>query len=192
MAQYTLFPSFVQVYYHSQYGPHVMTLPTLQWSPGAGQGAFETWDLASISADTMIEAFVTAWAELFTDDSEFDYYAIWNYPDEDSLPVQVAYNTLAIPGGQVAATQNTKAVELTVTWACSGGFILKTVGLDAIGSANFQKVGVTGILALIPDIVAEVTGSGNGWASRAGTQPIFGKQIAYTLNEKLRRSYHEN
>jgi hypothetical protein len=66
------------------------------------------------------------------------------------------------------------------------------VGLDAIAPANFNKIGVTGILALIPEIVANITGSGNGFASRAGTQPLFGKQIAYTLNEKLRRSYHTN
>lgn len=192
MTRYGLFPSFVQVYYHSQYAPHVMTLPTLQWSPGEDQGTFETWAAGSTGADGMISDFIDVWAELFTDDTEFDYYSIFNYPAEDELPEQVAFGTLATPGGQVAAAQNTKAVELTVTWACAGGFILKTVGLDAIAPANFNKIGVTGILALIPEIVANITGSGNGFASRAGTQPLFGKQIAYTLNEKLRRSYHTN
>jgi len=192
MTQFSLFPSFVQVFYHSQYGPHVMTLPTLQWSAGADQGDFANWFPGSVDADSMITAFVTAWADLFTDDTEFDYYSIFNYPDEESLPEQVAFGTLAIPGGQVAAAQNTKAVQITISWACVGGFLLKTVALDAIGSAQFEKIGVTGIIALIPDIVDEITGVTNGWASRAGTQPLFGKQIAYTLNEKLRRSYHTN
>jgi len=192
MAQYGLFPSFVQVYYHSNFGPHVMTLPTRQWSPGLDQGTFSTWSATDHAADDMITALVTAFADLFTTNSEFDYYAIWNYPDEDALPEQVAFGELGIAGTVTPGTINTKAVQTTISWACDGGFLLKTCLMDSNAPAQFGKVNALGILTLIPDIVTEVTGAANGWASRAGTQPLFGKQIAYTLNEKLRRNYHEN
>lgn len=192
MTVYSLYPSFVRVYYKSIWGFHVQTLPTLQWEAGAGSGSFVTHAAGTVDADDMINAFLTVWSDLFTTEVTWQYYEILNYADEDSFPVPVATAALAQVGTVAPGTINNKAVQLTITWQCAGGHILKTVGLDANASPDFVKLGPTQIAAAVPDVVAEITATTNAWASRAGTQPLFAKQAAYTLNEKLRRSYHEN
>lgn len=192
MTQYSLFPSYVQIFYHSTWAPHVMTIPTRQWSAGDDQGNFLGWDEGTHPADNMIQTFVTAWADLFTSEVVFDYYAIFNYADEESLAVPVAFNDLSTPGTVSPSGITNKAVQITISWQCAGGFLLKTVGLDANSGVDFEKIGPIDIMTFLPDVVTEITAVTNGWASRAGTQPLFPKQAAYTLNEKLRRSYHEN
>lgn len=192
MAAFSLFPSYVQVYYHSPWAPHVMTIPTLQWNDGASGGTFDTWAAGTTGADGMINDFIDQWATLFTSEIEFDYYSIFNFPAEDEDPINVYSGSLAILGTVTPGTINNKAVQLTISWGCSGGSLLKTVGMDANAPTDFLKVGPIGIITFIPLIVAQVTSAASGWASRAGEQPLFGKQVAYTLNEKLRRSYHEN
>lgn len=192
MTVFTLFPSYVQANYHSSRGVHVAIMPTLQWSPGGSNGVFETWDSVGVDADTMIQEFFDAYFPLFPTTVEFDSYTIFNFPDEDSHPEPVSFGALGQVGTGNAATTTWVAIQATITWQCGGGFILKTVGLDAVASANFAKTGPLTIATQIPDVVAAITGSGNGWASRAGTQPLFGKQIAYTVNEKLRRNYNLN
>lgn len=192
MAVHSLFPSFVQIFYHSVWAPHVMTIPTLQWNPGADQGTFDTWEAGTTGADGMINSFIDDWADLFTTAVTFDYYTIFNYADEDALPVPVAFGALGTTGTQTPGSLNDKAVQITVSWQCSDGSILKTVGMDAVAPVDFVKAGPLDLASFIPDIIAEITGVANGWASRAGGQPLFGKQAAFTLNEKLRRNYHEN
>lgn len=192
MTVYTLFPSYVQVFYHSPWGVHVQTLPTLQWEAGAGSGSFLTHAAGSIDADVMINAFIDVWLTLFTTEIVFDYYTIFNFADEDALPVPVASAALGQTGSAAPGSLTNKAVQVTISWQCVGGFLLKTVGLDANAPVDFTKLGPTELAAAIPTIIAEVTDDTNAWASRAGTKPLFPKQAAYTLNEKLRRSYHEN
>jgi len=192
MTAYSLFPSFVQVYYHSIWSPHVMTLPTRAWLSGADQGEFLGWDDLYHDANDMITALITEWMTLFTEEVVFDFYTIFNYDSEESLPVSVASGVLGLDSGVAAGTISNKAVQITVTWQCLGGFILKTVGLDANPPTDFEKLNPVQVSAGIPGVVDEITALTNGWASRAGTRPLFPKQAAYTLNEKLRRAYHLN
>lgn len=192
MTEYGLYPSYVQVSYHSPKAPHLMTIPTLQWNQGTGNGTFDTHDAVGIDANDMIQALIDEWALLFPDVVEFDFYTIYDFSDPDGLPSPVSYGALTQVGGVAVGTTTWVAIQMTVTWQCLGGSILKLVGMDAVSSANFAKTGPTDILAFAPGLVAEVTGSGNAWASRAGTQPLLGKQIAFTVNEKLRRNYYLN
>lgn len=192
MAVYTLFPSYVNIFYHSPWAPHVATLPTRQWSTGVGNGTFLAWDASDIDAEDMINEYVDALTALFTTEIVFDYYQINNFADEESAPVPVAYGDLAQAGSVAAGVIDNKAIQFTVTWQCVGGHILKTVLLDANSASDHDKIGPTGIAAAVPDLVTAVTAPTNAWASRAGTQPLFPKQGAYTINERLRRAYHMN
>lgn len=192
MTVYSLFPSYVQIYYHTSNAPHTMIIPTNQWHPGDVQGFFDGWDFGERDADTMINDFIADWADLFTSNTTFDYYTIFNYAEEESLPQAVAFGELAVPGTVSPTGANYIAVQATISWKCDNNSILKTVGMDAVAPDNFQKVLPLGLTTFIPDIIAEVTGVSNAWRSRAGGLPLFGLQAAFTLNEKLRRSYHEN
>lgn len=192
MAQFGLFPSFVQINYHSPRGPHIATVPMKQWSAGVDQGFVEDWVSTLTNADTMIQEFVDGYAFLFPDNTVFDYYTIFNYEDEESDPVPVAFNTLTQLGATAVGSNIWVAVQQTVTFQCEGGHILKIVGMDAIAGTQFLPVGPTVIAAALPDLVAALTSTVNGWASRAGSMPLFGKQIAYTINEKLRKQYKLN
>lgn len=192
MTVYTLFPSYVNIFYKSIWGPHIATLPTRQWSPGPDNGTFLAWDLSDIDADTMVQEYVDAIEDLFTEEISFQYYQIMNFADEDATPVPVAYGALAQVGTVAAGTIDNKAIQFTITWQCDGGSILKTVLLDANSAQDHEPASPIAIAAVIPDLVAAITAPTNAWASRAGQQPLFPKQGSYTINERLRRAYHMN
>lgn len=192
MTLFSLFPSYVNIFYHSPWAPHIATLPTRQWSPGADQGTFTAWDLSDIDADTMINEYVDGVLGILTEEIVFDYYQIMNFLAPDGLPVPVAYADLAQAGTVTPGTIDNKAIQFTVSWQCLGGYLLKTVLMDANSAPDHDRIGATAIAAAIPDMVTAITAATNAWASRAGTQPLFAKQAAYTLNERLRRAYHMN
>lgn len=192
MTAYTLYPSFVNIFYHSPWAPHIATLPTRAWSSGPDQGTFNAWDLTDIDADTMINEYVDAAAALLTTEVVFDYYQIMDFLTEEGPPVPVAYGDLAQAGTVAAGTIDNKAIQFTVTWQCDNGHILKTVLLDANSAPDHNKLGPTEIASAVPALVTAITAPTNAWASRAGTKPLFAKQGAYTLNERLRRAYHMN
>lgn len=192
MTVFSLFPSYVQLSYHSPQAPHVALIPTLQWRPGGAWGTFDTWDEGTIDADVMIQEYVDAVVLHYANNVQFDFYTIFNFPDEESDPTAVVFNTLGQVGSVSVGTLTWVAVQQTLTWQCAGGFLLRTVFLDSIATSQFAKISALDAGITYPALISAVLASTNGWASRAGTQPLFIKQAAFTLNEKLRREYRLN
>lgn len=193
MTAFSLFPSFVKLYYHTAYSPHVQIIPTRQWNTGLDEGSFDDWASGTIGADDMVQGFVQDVVPYIVTTTVYDYYEIWNYPDEDSLPEVV--RTVAVVDGEGLVDpsgKTTKAVEVTYSFKTSFNNILKIVLLDGVANTQFDKVGVLDAPTYSADIIANIINPTNGWAGRDGGQPMFCSQIAFTLNEKLRRSYRQN
>jgi len=194
MTVFSLAPAFVVVEYHSAFGPHQATYPTLGWDDAivaGGHGVFKDHLGVDRDSDDMIKDLVNKLKAFFSADVLFDNYIIYNQPDADDIPQPVTGNSLAIAGTNVApgwekATQN--------TWSFRTEFfnLSKLVLLDSATADNFDRItNITGITAA-EDLVTEWTSTANGWAGRDGGRPTTFIQIAVTLNEKLRRGYRMN
>lgn len=190
MAANSLYPSFVRIFYHSQFGSHVMTLPTLQYSSAAigTLGEFATWDAGSTDADEMINALVDDIAGLYVEDeTTFDNYEIFNMATPTSDPTWQYGGTLGVTGTLASAVGWREAVQCTYTFRTSLGGIARLVLLDRPTENVFARL--TTLSAPEALIATELGSTARGWAGRDGGQFAVFKNQTITLNERLRREY---
>lgn len=184
-----LYPSFVRIFYTTAFAPHVMTIPTRQWSGTPGTpGEYEAWDASSVTADSMIEAMVAAMLPNNLPSTSFTSYDIYDVPVIDEPPV---WKYTAQLSGQVGTLVNTgwaQAVQYTMTFKCADGQLFKIVNLDTPVGNQFGNV--TGLSARDADIASAVLNPAYAWQGRQGGQPIAFKGISISLNKRLRREYH--
>lgn len=194
MTANSLYPSYVKIDYHSIWGTHVMTVPCKQWSgvtsPG-GKGQFDSWSGSPKDADDMIKDYVDLLAPFWLASSSFDMYTIYNMSAPDATPDPVAANSLGVAGTSVSVYW-AKAVQTTFTIRTDGFGIMRVVMLDAPNPNSFDRIASFSASPEALALVAALANSANGWAGRDGTKPGTLSQIAYTLNEKLRREYNMN
>lgn len=185
MTQYTLFPSFVRIFYHSVFAPHTMTIPTLQWQAGAGQGEFITHNAGTVDADTMVNELVDQLAANYYGASDsFDNYVIYNYTIPDGPPNPVAGNTLAVAGSGTVSAYREDA-QLTILWRTALFNIFKLTLMDAEPGANFKDDVTFGSPeSLLHDIV---TDPDNAFAGRDGTRPLTFVKVRKTINDRLHK-----
>lgn len=194
MTANSLYPSYVQIGYHSAFGAHGMTIPTLQWLPTpnvGGSGAFETWAAGTIDAHDMINDLVELFAPFFKPDTTFDSYTIFTLDDPEASPQGRAAATLGIDGTSVQ-TAWSKAVQTTFSFKTDLFGQMKLVFLDAPSGGLFDKIDQFSTSPEAVAIFAYLNDDTNGFAGRDGGRIDVLSQIAYTLNEKLRREYGMN
>lgn len=191
MTPNTLYPSYVTFDYHSSYAPHTMTVPTTRWSPGGTYGSFLAHDASNVDAETMCDDFIDAAKKFFRATVIFDGFTIWNIVNPGDSPHPMVSKSVTEPGSSVLANAYNVATQATWTFYTAIFGIAKIVMLD-VETAGFAKilsgtasVDQTAFIALMED-------DANAWAGRDGSRPNQFKQIAFTLNEKLRRSYNLN
>lgn len=181
-------PYYVEINSHSVYAPHVQTIPTLAWNPGLTYGEFETWDGVGKAADDMVEELVDLQAEFFPASYVWDNFVIYHQPTPADPAIPLIGKVLTQTGtGPLSGTQ--KAVQATWSFKTVAGGLFKLTNLDVYASVDFQKTTPGNIGVEAQAVVAHVTSQGNGWSGRDNSRPSFFLQIAYTLNEKLRRQY---
>lgn len=185
----SLFPAFVQINYHSVYAPHVMTIPTLEWTPDAGYGLFETWAGGTIAADDMVEQLIDVMLPFFPASVGFDAFTIYTMASPTDQAIPRVFKTSAEVGSN-GTPGNSHAVQATWTFKTDEGGISKLVMLDMGNNNSFERVTQATVGVAGQALIDEFTSDANGWAGRDNGQPTFFLQIAYTLNEKLRREYH--
>lgn len=185
----SLYPSFVQIAYHSVYAPHIATIPTLQWTPDSGYGLFETHAGSTIAADDMVEQLIDVLLPFYPSTVGFDSFTIFTMDTPTSPAIPRAFKTSAEVGSN-GTPGNTKAVQGTWTFKTELGGISKIVLLDVGNNNSFEKVTQATVGVAGQAFIDEFTSDANGWAGRDGGQPVFFLQLAYTLNEKLRRNYY--
>lgn len=184
-------PYWVEILSHSIYAPHSQNICIKNWTPGGGYGDIENWDATTQPADTMIDALITLEKAFYPASYTFDGWLVWKQLLPTDVPLIVADKNIAVVGTN-ATPGNTKAVQATWTFRTTIGGIFKIVQLDMGNNNSFEKVKFAGLGADGLAFVQELEVVTNGWSGRDNARPNFFNQVAYTLNEKLRRSYREN
>lgn len=190
----SLSPAFVKIDYHSAFGSHTMTIPTKDWnaSPSVGgAGAFDDYVGGTVDADAMINALVDLFLPFFKADTTFDVYTIYTQASPTDPAFPVASKAIGSVGTNATTTWS-KAVQTTFSIRTDSFGQMKIVFLDAPSGGVFDKVSTFGASPEAVAVMAELADIANGWAGRDGGKPGVLTQIAYTLNEKLRREYNMN
>lgn len=187
----SLFPAFVKIEYQSANAPHVMILPTKEWSDPLedGVGQFDTHTGGSINADDMVQAMVDELAKFFTADLSFTSYTIYTMATETADPTPRVTGQLTQVGVTVSTTWQ-KATQVTITARTTSFGLAKITLLDAISEDNWDRITVLPGSGNIFDLWGVWSDPGNGWAGRDNGRPTAFLQVSKTLNEKLRRQYH--
>lgn len=185
----SLYPAYVEINYQSAFGVHQMRLPTRAFN--VANNEFSTWSGGVIDATVMIAELVDDMAEFFAPTTEFTDYIIYTLatPTSDAEPVASA--PLATPGVSVG-TGWSKAIQQTFTFRTTEFGISKLVFLDPVTSNNFDRVTDGSTPAALAALIADWTKETAAWSGRDNARPATFVQIAYTLNEKLRREYRMN
>jgi len=183
----SLGPSFVEINYHSSFGFHTMTLPTLEYDQVNDE--FQTWAAGVVDSVTMIEAFVDTLLPFFPTTVVFDNYTIYDLPTDPGPALPRKSAILTAKAGAVAAPGWTKAVQFTVTIRTATFGILKIVLLDIDSGNSFERQAAVTTPSDFTDMMAELTADTNAWSGRDNGQPNVFLQCSRTLNEKLRKSY---
>jgi hypothetical protein len=186
-----LYPSYVQVKYHSLYGNHTMSLPTLRWNADelGTPGTFDTHDGFGIAADTMVEALVDTFLALYPDTVIFDGYTIFNAP---VLSVPIVFNpvyaaSLALEGADATPMGVDKAVQYSIGYRTVTFGRSQIVLLDVPAGNTWGNVTTPDATTLA--ITAEWTAATNGWAGRDNGRPFTFTNISISMNKRLRRKY---
>lgn len=189
----SLSPAFVKISYRSPFAPHSQIIGTNTWNDGAAMGDFEAWSGSPIDAETMIEELITAEAEFFQTNVNFYSYEIYTLADdEDAIPLLVRAKNIDIDGTIVTGGSGQfEATQATWSFRSNTGAPSKIVMLD-VYVQNFDKITSATASADQTAFIDAYTDVGNAWAARVTSRPYFFTQIAYTLNEKLRRNYYLN
>lgn len=194
MTPHSLYPAYVVIDYHSAWGTHKMTIPTRAWDYSGGtpaSGAFSNWEEGQVEAHTMISALVADLVPFFLPTTTFDLYTIYTMANETALPTPVYSAALGVDGTSVE-TEWARGVQTTFSFRTDLFGTFKLVLLDAPSAAGFDKILSFDASPAALAILAEVSNLSNAWAGRDGGRPNTLVQIAYTMNEKLRREYNMN
>lgn len=187
------YPSFVKIFYHSEFAPHVMTLPARTWvAPATGHtsGFFEPWVGANIDADTMIMDFINQAALVYDPDVAFDRYEIWTKATPTGIPTLRVVVPIAVTGSAAAVGWN-EAVQVTVTTrSLTDNSMLRLVLLDVFTDNFFGKEFDISGSAALQTLVDQLLADANAWQTRKGSQATIIRSATTTLNNRLRREYH--
>ncbi len=185
-AKTPFFPSGVQLFYHSAYGVHVSTLPTLTYSPE--DDSFLTWASGSVDSDTMINDLVATFLPLYPATVAYDSYRIFTQATEDDLPILRKAAVFEDVVGTEGTPGWTQAVQGTISALGVDGSKARLVFLDMASKNDFSLLTtLTG--GVLPPIMAEWGNEDKGWATRQDSKPATFLEFSKTLNEKLRREY---
>lgn len=191
----SLSPAFFVLQYQTAYAIHTMTVPTLAWSGELGtngSGGYIAWNTDELDAEDEINGFVDLIKTFFKSTTSFLDATIYTKADAEapSLPrVSFALDQV----GSSAATGWEKATQQTWSFRDTNFKPFKIVMLDTpLAPSGFAKLtdftGLTDVLAL----ETYIEGGAHAFSSRQNGKPAHLYQIAYTMNEKLRREYRMN
>jgi len=190
--EHDLSPAFVVINYHSPYGVHKQTLPTLEWQSGGGshaQGGYNSWSGAGVDADDMIQALAVAESENMPNTVTFDNYIIYTKADAASPALPVRTNHIGINGASLL-TGWYAAVQFSFNFFDNVFLPFRVVLLDCQSGGDFGKV-LPGAFTIEQNaVITQITSDTNAWSSRAGNRPNICNNVTKTLNEKLRKEYH--
>jgi hypothetical protein len=186
----SLSPAFVVINYHSAYGAHKMTLPTLQYNPGS-PGTFDVRGGGTMDASEMVNDFVDLIKPFFPADVEFDFWEgfLKATPTADNV-LKISESLTQV--GTNAAPGWTKATEAVWSFKSDLNGLYKLSMLDMGNADSWDKVTFSDLAGDALTFVNYLIDDAHGWAARDDGQPVTFLQISYGLNKALRRKYNMN
>lgn len=193
MAPNSLFPCSAQIFYRTINAPHMMVVPLREWSPISGghpAGTNLNWNDVQVDTDDMIVDFIALLLPFYHTTTSFSSYVINTYANATAPArpqISVPLTTAAGTGGATIP-----AAQATFNFKTTGFGAFKIVMLDAQVSSTFQPLEALVSPANDDEIALRDYVCDPDWAfsGRDNLRPALLKRVTYTLNEKLRKSYH--
>jgi len=191
VAPNSLSPASCVISYHTTFGSHKMTIPTLAWLPtniSGALGSYQAWDLSTIDAEVMVNALIDLLKALVPSSTVFDTATVYTQATStsDNIPRrQVAVGT----AGTSTGGSFPQAVSSTMNFKTLGNGDQKLVLLDTpLGASGFVAVhpAFTGAFAAVE---TEFTAVSNAWSGRDDTRPAVLRKVTFDLNDKLQKQY---
>lgn len=193
MTEYSLYPAFLDMAYHSAYGSHHAIIPTREWSnvplvPLALLGSYMNWNEIVCDGEAMVDAYVDAFLEFFPSTTLVDTVTVFTMADEDAPKIPRAIKAYG-QAGTDATSAWSKAVQKTWTLRDVNFNVAKYVMLDCLAVGGFDKVTDISGSAESLAYVGTMTSSSWAFSSRAGFKPLSLQSVATDINDKLRKEY---
>jgi len=192
MAPNSLSPASVKINYHTAYGAHSMTIPTLEWFPTSITGTLGSYaghTGSPVDAEVMINALVDCLKVFMKSSTQFDLATVYTQatPTSDNIPRAAAALTQV---GTSAATTEEQAVSYTFNFKTALNGDAKLVLLDApIGSNWFRKQLPADFSASVLALETAFCLSASAWSGRDDSQPSVLRSVTFDLNDKLQKQY---
>ena len=185
----SLYPAFVVIDEHSEFGLHKRTVPTRAWTGTTGTpGEYSAWGGSVVSGDVMIEWLVDVLKDTMVTTYNFDAYTIYTMASPTSAP-QPPYQATLDVAGVLTAADAVPASQGTMSFRTAAFGKFKLTFLDAIPSGDFRPQLPGGFTAAQTAIADVLSSNAFAWAARDGSQIGDPMRLTWTLNEKLRKSY---
>ena len=182
------YPAFTKIFYHSEFAPHVMTVPTRAFNPPNliyANGYFNCWDSSLRGAPDMIEDIIALLAADYTPNVTFDRYEIWSKSSPDAIP-SLVYNKPHTVVGSNTETGTHAAVQKTFVMRAADNSEFKFVELDIFTDNIFGRFYDISGNPTASAIVTQFMASDRAWQTRKGAQPIFFRSTTITLTHHHR------
>lgn len=192
MAPNSLSPASLVIDYHSSFGAHKMTIPTLVWNPvplSGALGSYEAWNSSTVDGELMVNELVNGLRPFFPSTVSFDQATTY---------LQASPTSPNIPQASVALTQVGTNGSTNPSAAFSATFMFKTLGnhdaklvcLDVpFGSNWLADVNPIGFSADVLTLEGYFTSLNRAWSGRDDTRPSLLRRITYDVNDKLQKLY---
>lgn len=191
MAEHALYPAYVKLDYHSLWGRHVALFPTREWNPvssGGTMGSYTSWGGPTVDAQAMIEGLIDHLKVFYLASASFDIATIYTIATPGASAIPKVAKSFGTPGTSTS-TEQAKAAQQTWTLRDTEFNLARVVLLDAPVGAGFEPFTAFGTYAPVDNLVAQLTGAGNAWQSRAGFQLAAATRVCYDLSQASRKSY---
>lgn len=193
MPRVPIYPrAFVQVFQSTAGLIHVETHLLHNYTPpsvGHTYGQVELWDASVEEADTNMEAKLTAAADLFTVETEYNSMLWYTQVDAVTPPLLRAGKLISIPGTiAVVAGEEYQAIQVQFNFLTDTGARFKAVFMEASSRNAYSKINdysalTTDEKALVDERLALTT----PFAAQDGSQPLIWRSRTCTENNKLRK-----
>lgn len=189
----SLSPAFFRLFYHTAFGVHTQTIPTLAWDADLGTngaGGYLNWLGAEVDAQDMIFAIVEELNDFMPSTAVYDNAIIYTQADAEADALPQASVDLGEAGTGMGA--DVPASQTTMTLRTTNFGIFKLIWFDATPNTDFLPQRSLPGSGQPLDLYNVVTSTSWAFAGRDNGRPNQFIQVSYTLNEALRRAYRLN
>lgn len=191
---YGKFPGFIRIQYETAKSIHSQDLCTRAPEVDIDGSIFYlAWDgISSLSLDGMVQDLVDAMIPSFPTTTTFLDATAYRVLEEGSdAAVPVGFYVITAGAGTSVAG-GIDAAQATWSFMDTEGKQSRIVGLDIAPTPDWHPRRPGGFVTADTTLETEYTRVNAAWSSRAGNRPASLRQVAFTLNDALRRAYHLN